>query len=279
MVAIKVLRPELAATLGAERFAREIHTAGHLSHANIVPVYDSGETAGLLYYVMPLIDGESLRERLERETQLSVADAIQIAAEVADALDHAHAAGVIHRDIKPENVLLRAGHAIIADFGIASRANSGNGDRLTDKGISLGTAAYMSPEQAAGDKVDARSDLYSLACMLFEMLVGQAPFTGPNAVSVLARHALEVVPSIRIVRASVPAHVEMVVRRALEKVPADRFQSMKDFKRALLGETIDLPGGVAARRPARHHSPSILAEAWSTRAKRTAIAQRARYHR
>jgi serine/threonine-protein kinase len=233
-VAIKVLRPELASTTAAERFDREIKTAARLSHPNILPVFDSGECGGLPYYIMPFVDGESLRDLLDRERQLSLADATRIAAEVADALAYAHAQGVIHRDIKPENILLRAGHAVVADFGIACGAASRGDDRLTAAGVSLGTVAYMSPEQASGDDVDARSDMYSLACTLYEMLTGQVPFTGRNAGAVMARHALEAVPSIRIVRPSVSEEVERAVRQAMEKTPADRFATMEEFRRALL---------------------------------------------
>jgi serine/threonine protein kinase len=275
-VAIKVLRPELSATIGAARFEREFKTAARLSHPNILPVYDSGEAAGLLYYVMPLVDGESLRELLDREGRLLPADAIRIAAEVADALAYAHAQGVIHRDIKPENVLLQAGHAMVADFGIACRASSRGDERLTGAGISLGTVAYMSPEQSSGDDVDARSDLYSLGCTLYEMLTGQVPFTGSNAAAVMARHALEAVPSIRIVRPSVSEQVERVVRRALEKVPDNRFESMDAFRRALLGETTDLATETATHSWPPRQTPRTVVTRARTRARRVVVAQGAR---
>jgi eukaryotic-like serine/threonine-protein kinase len=266
-VAIKVLRPDLSASIGAERFEREIKTASRLAHPNILPVYDSGETAGLLYYVMPFVDGESLRDQLDREGQLSPADAIRIAAEVAGALAYAHAQGVIHRDIKPENVLLQSGHAVVADFGIACRSTGGGNERLTTAGTSLGTAAYMSPEQAAGDVVDARSDLYSLACTLYEMLTGQAPYTGLNAAAVLARHALEAVPFVRIVRPTVSERVEVAVRRALAKVPDDRFESMDAFRCALLAER-------PTRTSAQDQNPRIVVAPAGTRAGRIVVAVR-----
>src|SRR5689334_25189836 len=179
-VAIKVLRPELGAAVGAERFLREIETTANLRHPHILPLYDSGSAGGLLYYVMPLVEGESLRDRLAREKQLPIDDALRIAREVADALSYAHARGVIHRDIKPENILLEGGHAVVADFGIARAVSTAGADRLTETGMAIGTPMYMSPEQAAGDPdLDGRSDLYSLGCVLYEMLGVQAPFTGP----------------------------------------------------------------------------------------------------
>jgi serine/threonine-protein kinase len=234
-VAIKVLSPELSATIGAERFQREIQIAARLSHPHILPVHDSGEAAGLLYYVMPFVEGESLRQRLDRETQLGIDDAIAITCEVADALAYAHTQGVVHRDVKPENVLLFGGHAVVTDFGIARAASEAGSNRLTATGMSLGTAAYMSPEQFVGEQVDGRADVYSLACMLYEMLVGQVPFTGPNAIVIMARATVEMAPSIRVVRSSVPPELEDVIMRALEKVPADRFPTMQAFKDALLG--------------------------------------------
>lgn len=234
-VAIKVLHPDLASSLGAERFAREIRVLAQLSHPNILPVLDSGGANGILYYVMPFVEGESLRDRLDREKQLPIEVAVATACEVADALGYAHASGVIHRDIKPENVLVSDGHAVVADFGIARLADDG-GEKLTMTGMSLGTAAYMSPEQASGEAVDGRSDLYSLACMLYELLVGAPPFAGANSMAVMARHAMEPPPLIRVVRAAVPEEIEEVVLRALEKSPADRFGSVAEFKAALLGE-------------------------------------------
>ena len=233
-VAIKVLTPELSSSLGADRFLREIQVSARLSHPHILPVFDSGDANGLLYYVMPFVEGESLRSRLRREGQLAIADAITITCEVADALAYAHGMGVVHRDIKPENVLLHGGHAVVADFGIAHMLYEADGGKLTQTGMSLGTAAYMSPEQFAGGNVDGRSDQYSLACMLYELLVGEVPFTGANPMVVMARHTMEAVPSIRIVRQTVPDELEAVIMRALEKVPADRYATIIQFKDALL---------------------------------------------
>src|SRR5881398_3244428 len=178
-VGIKVLKPELAAALGPERFLREIETAARLNHPHILPLHDSGEATGLLYYVMPYVEGETLRNRLDRAGQLPVAEAVQIVREVADALSHAHSHDVVHRDIKPENILLEAGHAVVADFGIARAITAAGGEQLTATGLAVGTPAYMSPEQAAGDSVlDGRSDVYALGCVLYEMLAGEPPFTG-----------------------------------------------------------------------------------------------------
>lgn len=235
-VAIKVLHPDLGSTLNAERFAREIRVLAQLNHPNILPVLDSGEVRGVLYYVMPFIDGETLAARLERERQLPVEDAVAITCEVSDALSYAHAAGIVHRDIKPENVLLSGGHAVVADFGIARLLNDDGTGKLTATGMSLGTAAYMSPEQSTGEKVDARADIYSLGCLLYELLVGAPPFTGPNAMAVMARHAMEPPPGIRIVRPAVPEEIEAAVMHALEKAPVDRFRTVAEFKAALLGQ-------------------------------------------
>jgi eukaryotic-like serine/threonine-protein kinase len=196
-VAIKVLNPDLAASLGAERFLREIETTANLRHPHILPLYDSGEAGTLLFYVMPLVEGESLRDRLAREKQLPVVDALRIAHEVADALSYAHARGVIHRDIKPENILIEGGHAVVADFGIARAVRDAGASSLTGTGSSIGTPAYMSPEQAAGEQnVDGRSDQYALACVVFEMLAGQPPFTGPTAASVVHQHMIAEAPPI-----------------------------------------------------------------------------------
>src|ERR1051325_5528586 len=234
-VAIKVLSPELSSSMDGDRFKREIQIAARLSHPHILPVFDSGVANGLLYYVMPFVEGESLRGRLKRETQLSIEDAITITCEVADALSYAHSFGVVHRDIKPENILLHGGHAVVADFGIARVIQDSGGEKLTQTGVSIGTAAYMSPEQFSGENVDGRSDMYSLACMLYEMLVGQVPFTGPNAMAIMARHTMEAAPSIQVVRSTVPDDIEDAIMRALEKTPADRFQTVALFKEALLG--------------------------------------------
>ncbi|HMA03683.1 MAG TPA: serine/threonine-protein kinase, partial [Gemmatimonadaceae bacterium] len=187
-VAIKVLHPELSAILGPERFLKEIELTASLQHPHILPLFDSGSADGLLYYVMPLVEGETLRARLERERQLPVADAVQIASEVADALHYAHGRNVVHRDIKPENILLQNGHALVADFGIALAVQQAGGSRMTQTGLSLGTPQYMSPEQAMGERsVDARTDIYSLGAVTYEMLAGQPPFTGPNAQSIVAQ--------------------------------------------------------------------------------------------
>jgi serine/threonine-protein kinase len=233
-VALKVLHSELAHALGPERFLREIDVAANLSHPHILPLFDSGETEGLLYYVMPYVEGESLRDRLRRETQLPIEDAIQIAREVADALAYAHGQGVIHRDIKPENILLSGEHALVADFGIARALGQADSAPLTETGVAIGTAAYMSPEQAsASGHIDGRSDVYSLGCVLYEMLAGEAPFTGPTAQIIIAKRFSEPVPQVHHVRPSVPGHVEQAVTRSLALVPADRFASAAEFGRAL----------------------------------------------
>jgi TolB-like protein/tRNA A-37 threonylcarbamoyl transferase component Bud32 len=249
-VAMKVLHPELAAAVGAERFHREIHIASTLTHPNILPVYDSGERDGKLFYVMPLVEGESLRDLLIRERQLSLDDAIRITCEVASALDYAHSKGIVHRDIKPENILLEAGHAVVADFGIARAASSvGDGPALTQTGMSLGTPAYMSPEQALAEKsVDGRSDQYSLACVTYEMLAGEPPFTSLTAQGLIAKHLATPVPEITTVRPAVTDEVQEVILRALEKVPADRFPSMAAYA-ATLAEA-DAPEGTSTHRVA-----------------------------
>ena len=232
-VAIKVLKPELSATIGAERFLREIRVAAQLQHPNILGLYDSGVADGLLYYVMPFIEGESLRDRLSREHQLPIEDAVRIVREAAEALHYAHERKIIHRDIKPENILLQGGHALVADFGIAKAVEAASGQKLTETGMAVGTPHYMSPEQSLGGDMDGRSDEYSLGCVLYEVLVGQPPFDGPNAMAVLARHSLEQVPSMQVVRNSIPDAVEDATFRALEKTPADRYPSMKEFAEAL----------------------------------------------
>jgi len=237
-VAIKVLRPELVHALGPERFLREIATTANLHHPHILPLYDSGRTAepsgALLYYVMPLVEGESLRDRLKREKQLPLDDALRIAREVADALSYAHGHGVIHRDIKPENILLESSHALVADFGIARAVSAAGADRLTDTGLALGTPAYMSPEQAAGDRdVDGRSDLYALGCVLYEMLAGQPPFSGPTVQSIAHQHLTATPPPITQLRPAVPGMVAAALERALAKNPADRFSPVGQFAEAL----------------------------------------------
>jgi serine/threonine-protein kinase len=233
-VAIKVVRPELAAALGAERFLREITTTASLRHPHIVPLYDSGEGAGILYYVMPLVEGESLRDRLRRQKQLPLEEALRITSEVADALGYAHARGVIHRDIKPENILLESGHAVVADFGIAHAMDVAGADRITGTGVALGTPSYMSPEQAAGEReLDARSDVYALGCVLYEMLAGQPPFTGPTVESVIHQHVLAAPPVVTQFRPAVSGEVATALDRALQKAPADRFESAPQFAAAL----------------------------------------------
>jgi len=233
-VAIKVLRPELSAVLGTERFLTEIKVTANLQHPHILPLHDSGEADGVLFYVMPYVEGESLRDRLQRETQLSIEDAFQITQEVADGLSYAHGLGVIHRDIKPENILLSGGHALIADFGIARAVTEAGGSRLTETGLSLGTPHYMSPEQAAGEReVDARSDEYALGCVLFEMLVGEPPYTGPNAQAIIAKVLTEPPPSPRKSRELLSPQADAAIGVALAKLPADRFPSVEDFSEAL----------------------------------------------
>jgi eukaryotic-like serine/threonine-protein kinase len=236
-VAVKLLRPELAGPIGPERFLREIQIAAGMSHPHILPLFDSGSVDGLPYYVMPYVEGESLRQRLERERQLPIETALQITREVGDALGYAHSLGFVHRDIKPENVLLSNGHAVVADFGIARAISAAGGDKLTETGFSLGTPSYMSPEQAAGEsEVDGRSDLYSLACVLYEMLGGDPPFLGRTPQHILARHVLDPVPPLRTVRATVPPSVDDALLRALAKTPADRFSTMFQFLQALDSE-------------------------------------------
>ncbi len=256
-VAIKVLHPELAGSMGAPRFIREIQITARLQHPNILPVLDSGEAAGTSYFVMPFVEGESLAQRLKRETRLSVSEAVRLAAEVADALAHAHQAGVIHRDIKPGNILLSHGHAIVADFGIARALDLSVGERLTDSGLAVGTVTYMSPEQAGADEIDGRSDIYSLGCVLYEALSGTPPFTGPSAQAIMARSAIDPVPSLYTLRQSVPPALEAAITKALAKVPQDRFESAAEFRdeiqraalspsRADMAATVPVP--VARRR-------------------------------
>jgi len=248
-VAIKVLHQELAAALGADRFLREIEIAARLQHPHILPLYDSGRADGLLFYVMPYVEGESLRDRLQREKQLSLEDAVKITAEVASALAYAHSHGVVHRDIKPENIMLSGGSAVVADFGIARAISAaGEGQQLTKTGTVIGTPVYMSPEQATGNPdIDGRSDQYSLACVAYEMLVGVPPFTGTTAQAVMARHSLDSVSPPSIVRATIPETVEHAILRALAKVPADRFATT-----ALFAEALAVPGApVGPRRTTR----------------------------
>jgi len=233
-VAIKVLRPEFAMAVSAERFLREIQIEAQLKHPHILPLFDSGEADGLLYYVMPYVPGQSLQARLGRDPQLPVPEALRITGEVAEALSYAHGLGFVHRDVKPGNILLGQGHALLADFGIARAITELAGDRLTDSGMVVGTPEYMSPEQgAAHGRVDGRSDIYSLGCVLYQMLAGEPPFTGPTAQAVIARHMHESVRSLRVVRSTVPVHVEEAIQVALAKVPADRFNTVAEFVEAL----------------------------------------------
>jgi eukaryotic-like serine/threonine-protein kinase len=235
-VAIKVLRPELAAVIGAERFLREIKTIATLQHPHILGLIDSGEVNGTAYYVMPFVEGESLRDRLRREKQLPIADALRLAGEAAAALDYAHRHGVIHRDIKPENILLHDGSALVADFGIALAVSSAGGNRMTETGMSLGTPHYMSPEQAMGEReITARSDVYALGCVTYEMLTGDPPFLGSTAQAIVAKVMTEKPASLRRQRERVPDEVEDAVLTALEKLPADRFATAAEFAAALNG--------------------------------------------
>lgn len=234
-VAIKVLRPELSDLLGRERFLREIGIAAGLQHPSILALYDSGAATDLFYYVMPFVEGESLRQRLDREKQLPLDDALHIAREVGEALAYAHGHGIVHRDIKPANILLSGGHALVADFGIARAVSVAGGPQLTERGIAVGTPAYMSPEQAGGeDPVDGRSDLYALGCVLYEMLAGDPPFTGRTAQAIMARQLQERPPALSVVRPTVPPPIQGAIETALAKVPADRFQTATAFLDALM---------------------------------------------
>jgi Tol biopolymer transport system component len=233
-VALKLLKPELAAVLGAERFVVEIKTTASLQHPHILPLFDSGTADGFLFYVMPFIEGETLRDKLNRETQLGVDEAVRIAREVLDALQYAHEHGIVHRDVKPENILLHGGHAMVADFGIALAVSAAAGGRMTETGLSLGTPHYMSPEQATAEKeITARSDVYSLASVLYEMLAGEPPHTGGSAQAIIMKIIAEPVKPVAALRKSVPPNVAAAVAKALEKVPADRFDSAKAFGEAL----------------------------------------------
>src|SRR5207249_1476023 len=257
-VAIKVLHADHTAALGAERFLREIEIAARLQHPHILPLYDSGSATGFLYYVMPYVEGESLRDRLTREKQLPQEDALRIATEVAGALAYAHSRGVVHRDIKPENIMLSGGKVVVADFGIARAVSAAGGEQhLTQTGTIIGTPAYMSPEQSTGtSEIDGRSDQYSLACVVYEMLVGEPPFTGPTAQAVIARHSLDMVSPPSIVRSTIPDAVEAAILRSLAKLPADRYATT-----ALFAEALNTPSAAtgAARRAtlagARAHRP------------------------
>ncbi|MBW8772644.1 MAG: serine/threonine-protein kinase, partial [Gemmatimonadetes bacterium] len=277
-VAIKVLRPELAAVIGADRFLAEIKTTANLQHPHILPLFDSGvvqvesqelrgvdrhgtplnsQLSTVLYYVMPLVEGETLRERLEREKQLPIGDAVRIGTEVAGALDYAHRHGVIHRDIKPENILLHDGRALVADFGIALAASKAGSTRMTETGMSLGTPQYMSPEQAMGEReITARSDVYALGCVVYEMLCGEPPFSGPTAQAIVAKVLTEEPRPLLPRRHTIPPNVEIAVLAALEKLPADRFATPAEFAEALRD------GGRRTGPMARAAAPSRRRRSW-----------------
>ena len=241
-VAIKVLRPELSQSLGPDRFLREIEVAAQLTHPHILPVFDSGVADGLLYYVMPYVEGESLRALLEREGQLPLDLALRLTRSVASALEYAHGRGIVHRDIKPENILLESGETVVSDYGLALAVSAAGGERLTESGLALGTPAYMSPEQAAGDShIDGRADLYSLGCVLYEMLAGEPPFTGPTVQAIIAKRFGAPVPLVRVVREGVPVTVERAIERSLAKAPADRFRTAGEFSRALSEPQVTAP--------------------------------------
>jgi Tol biopolymer transport system component/tRNA A-37 threonylcarbamoyl transferase component Bud32 len=250
-VAIKVLKPELAAVLGAERFVQEIQTTAQLQHPHILPLFDSGSADGFLYYVMPFIEGETLRHKLDRETQLGIDEAVRITTEVADALDYAHRHGVVHRDIKPENILLHDGRPMVADFGIALAVSAAAGGRMTETGLSLGTPHYMSPEQATADRdISNRSDIYSLASVLYEMLTGQPPHLGGSAQQIIMKIVTEDAAPVTKLRKSVPANVAAAVAKAVEKLPADRFETAKAFAQALNDASFTTPSGAVRTRGA-----------------------------
>ncbi len=260
-VAIKVLHPELSAVIGGDRFLAEIKTTASLQHPHILGLIDSGEADGLLYYVMPYVAGESLRARLVRDKQLPVEEGLRLTREVASALDYAHRQGVVHRDIKPENILLQDGAALVADFGIALAVQQAGGSRMTQTGMSLGTPAYMSPEQAMGERdIGARSDVYALGAMAYEMLAGEPPFTGPNSQAIVAKVLTEQPPSLRTRRPMVPASVEQAIATALQKLPADRWGSAKEFAAALQdgGTARRRDGGAAGRQDGEYPATAVL---------------------
>jgi serine/threonine-protein kinase len=246
-VALKVLRPELAAVIGAERFLAEIKVTANLQHPHILPLHDSGEAESFLYYVMPYVEGETLRDKIEREKQLRVNEAVEISRSVAAALDYAHRHEVVHRDIKPENILMHDGQAMVADFGIALAVSHAGGQRLTETGLSVGTPHYMSPEQAMGDReLDARSDVYSLGAMLYEMLVGEPPYTGPTAQAIVAKVITEKAPPVTVARPTAPPHVAASIDKSLQKLPADRFSSASEFASALANPAFSVAATAAA---------------------------------
>ncbi|MEO8480015.1 MAG: serine/threonine-protein kinase [Gemmatimonadota bacterium] len=262
-VAIKVLRPDIAMSAGGTRFTREIQITAGLQHPNIVTVLGSGSAAGMPYFVMPYVEGESLGQRLQRETRLPLAEAVRLTAEVAEGLAHAHAAGFVHRDIKPANILLSHGHAMIADFGVAKALEMSVADRITESGFAVGTVAYMSPEQAGAQSVDGRSDIYSLACVLYEALAGTPPFTGPSAQAILARNAVDPVPNLRTLRQSVPQALQAAIEKGLAKVPEDRFTTATEFRDAITdAATMPIITAITAQpKPAWWRKPRVMATA------------------
>jgi len=264
-VALKVLKPELGAVLGVERFQAEIQVTANLQHPNLLPLFDSGEAEGQLFYVMPFVEGESLRVRLDREKQLPVDEAVRLTAAIGSALHYAHQHGVIHRDLKPENILLQAGQPTVADFGIALAVSKAGGARITQTGLSLGTPLYMSPEQATGDRaIDGRTDLYSLAAMLYEMLTGDPPHTASTSQGIIAKVLTDKPRSVRGIRSAVPVQVDAAIEHALEKLPADRFADVKEFVDALQGRgtfTATYAVPAAAARLSRSRDPVFLAVA------------------
>ncbi len=257
-IALKVIRLELISLLGAERFAREIRIASSLRHPSILPVLDSGQADGIPYYVTPYVEGDSLAHRLKHEGQLPLADALDIASQIADALEVAHAEGFVHRDIKPGNILLADGRAILADFGIARAVDVVTDEKLTESGVVLGTPAYMSPEQGTGGRIDRRSDIYSLGCVLFEMLTGSPPFSGSTGQSIRARHAADPIPSVRTVRDTVSPSLEAVIFKAMAKVPADRYPDAREFKQALVHSGDTEPITLPRRTPRRRYAFASL---------------------
>ena len=264
-VALKLLNPELGAVLGVERFLAEIRVTANLQHPNLLPLFDSGATDGLLYYVMPFVEGESLRARLEREKQLPVDEAVRMTVAIANALDYAHSHGVIHRDLKPENILLQAGQPVIADFGIALAVSNAGGSRITQTGLSLGTPQYMSPEQATGDRViDGRSDIYSLGALAYEMLTGDPPHTGSTSQAIIARMLTEKPRSMRASRSAISEDVEFAVQHSLEKLPADRFSTAREFADAIQGKG---PHHTTAFAESAHTTNRDLRNNWRSRAR------------
>src|SRR5262245_8936207 len=265
-VALKVLNPDLGAVLGVERFLSEIRVTANLQHPNLLPLFDSGEAEGLLYYVMPYVDGESLRAKLQREKQLPIGEVVHIATAVASALDYAHRHGIIHRDLKPENILLHERQPVVADFGIALAVSNAGGGRMTQTGIARSTPQNSSPEQATGDRaIDGRTDVYSLGAVLYEMLSGEPPHNGSTAQAVIAKVLTDRPRTLRLARDTVPSHVEGAVEKALSKVPADRFQTAQQFADAIAGASVVLPSNVvtpSALSRARQPIASRVARAW-----------------